>query len=178
MTVAGLTGLSVQTTPRLYDGLRLRIMKLTMAEAGLLPAKWRSTKATLARAGCAGNAGVERVEKRHLRSGCDGLMPRSATPVVLDPQQRTALTALVRADSTPQKLASRARIVLPCADGLDAIPHCREVQGLETPCAQLRQRAEGRFADVLRLACARDMGHLVNRNWAARQSGLADGCKT
>ena len=33
LTAAGLTGLSVQSTQRLYDGLRLRIMKLTMAEA-------------------------------------------------------------------------------------------------------------------------------------------------
>ena len=46
-------------------------------------------------------------------------MPRSATLVVLDRQQRAALTGLVRADSTPQKLAWRARIVLACADGLD-----------------------------------------------------------
>ena len=33
LTVAGLVGLSVQSTQRLYDGLRLRIMELTMAEA-------------------------------------------------------------------------------------------------------------------------------------------------
>ena len=46
-------------------------------------------------------------------------MPRSATPVVLDRQQRAALTGLVRADSTPQKLAWRARIILACADGID-----------------------------------------------------------
>ena len=46
-------------------------------------------------------------------------MPRSATPVVLDRQQRAALTGLVRADSTPQALAWRARIILACADGLD-----------------------------------------------------------
>ena len=46
-------------------------------------------------------------------------MPRSAAPVVLDRQQRATLTSLVRADSTPQKLAWRARIVLACADGLD-----------------------------------------------------------
>lgn len=46
-------------------------------------------------------------------------MPRSATPVVLDRQQRATLTGLVRADSTPQKLAWRARIVLACADGLN-----------------------------------------------------------
>jgi transposase len=38
---------------------------------------------------------------------------------VLDRQQRAALTDLVRADSTPQALAWRARIVLACADGLD-----------------------------------------------------------
>ena len=33
LTAAGLTGLSVQSTQRLYDGLRLRIMELTMTEA-------------------------------------------------------------------------------------------------------------------------------------------------
>ena len=33
LTAAGLTGWSVQSTQRLYDGLRLRIMKLTMEEA-------------------------------------------------------------------------------------------------------------------------------------------------
>ena len=33
LTAAGLVGLSVQSTQRLYDGLRLRIMELTMAEA-------------------------------------------------------------------------------------------------------------------------------------------------
>ena len=33
LTAAGLTGVSVQSTQRLYDGLRLRIMQLTMAEA-------------------------------------------------------------------------------------------------------------------------------------------------
>ena len=33
LTGAGLTGVSVQSTQRLYDGLRLRIMHLTMAEA-------------------------------------------------------------------------------------------------------------------------------------------------
>ena len=36
-------------------------------------------------------------------------MPRSTTPVVLDRQQRAALTGLVRADSTPQRLAWRER---------------------------------------------------------------------
>ncbi len=33
LTAAGLTGVSVQSTQRLYDGLRLRIMELTLAEA-------------------------------------------------------------------------------------------------------------------------------------------------
>ena len=33
LTTSGLTGLSVPSTQRLYDGLRLRIMQLTMAEA-------------------------------------------------------------------------------------------------------------------------------------------------
>ena len=33
LTAAGLAGLSVQSTQRLYDGLRLRIMELTLAEA-------------------------------------------------------------------------------------------------------------------------------------------------
>ena len=33
LTAAGLVGLSVQSTQRLYDGLRLRIMELTLKEA-------------------------------------------------------------------------------------------------------------------------------------------------
>jgi putative transposase len=41
-----------------------------------------------------------------------------ALPIGLSPEQEGALTALVRAHSTPQKLAERARIILLAATGL------------------------------------------------------------
>jgi transposase len=46
-------------------------------------------------------------------------MSRKAAPVVLEESQRAALHELARADSTPQALAFRARIVLACAAGRD-----------------------------------------------------------
>ena len=67
-------------------------------------------------------------------------MPRSATPVVLDCPQRAALTALVRADSTPQKLAWRARIVLACADGLDDTAAARRERTSRVSVGLWRQR--------------------------------------
>jgi hypothetical protein len=42
---------------------------------------------------------------------------RIAAPLDLTTEQRQELTALIRAHSTPQKLAERARIVLLAADG-------------------------------------------------------------
>jgi len=44
---------------------------------------------------------------------------RIAAPLELTTQQRQELTALIRAHSTPQKLAERARIVLLAADGVN-----------------------------------------------------------
>jgi putative transposase len=45
-------------------------------------------------------------------------MPRVAPEIVLDPQTRAELQRLVRAPSTPQALALRARLVLAAAQGL------------------------------------------------------------
>jgi transposase len=46
-------------------------------------------------------------------------MPRPSTPVSLEESQQAALLELVRADTTPQALAFRARLVLACAQGGD-----------------------------------------------------------
>ena len=42
---------------------------------------------------------------------------RIAAPLELTTEQRQELTALIRAHSTPQKLAERARIIILAADG-------------------------------------------------------------
>ena len=44
-------------------------------------------------------------------------MPRPATPIILDDQQRSDLTALARSRTLPHQLVRRAQIVLACADG-------------------------------------------------------------
>ena len=44
-------------------------------------------------------------------------MPRPATPVVLDDQQRSDLTSLAGSRTFPYQLVQRAQIVLACADG-------------------------------------------------------------
>ena len=44
-------------------------------------------------------------------------MPRPATPIVLDDQQRSDLTAVARSRTLPHQLVRRAQIVLACADG-------------------------------------------------------------
>jgi transposase len=67
-------------------------------------------------------------------------MPRSATLVLLDRPQRAALNTLVRADSTPQKLAWRARIVLACADGLDDSAVARRARTSRVSVGLWRQR--------------------------------------
>ena len=45
-------------------------------------------------------------------------MARSAEPIVLSKVERNELDRLVRAHSTPQQLALRARIILLAADGI------------------------------------------------------------
>lgn len=54
----------------------------------------------------------------------------------------------------------------------DAMPDRHEIQRLESPRAQLRQRAEGRFADAFRLARARGKGQLVKRRGRHDESGI------
>ena len=44
---------------------------------------------------------------------------RVAAPVVLDPEQRTALERMARQRSLPLRLVERARIVLLAAEGLE-----------------------------------------------------------
>ena len=54
----------------------------------------------------------------------------------------------------------------------DAMPDRHEIQRLETPRAQLRQRAEGRFADALCLARARGKGKFVKRRGRHHKAGI------
>lgn len=54
-------------------------------------------------------------------------MGRKAAPLELTASQRQELTALIRAHSTPQKLAERARIILLAADGASVIETARQL---------------------------------------------------
>ena len=48
-------------------------------------------------------------------------MPRLATPIVLNQQEQAELERLVRCSSTPQSLASRARIILMAGEGAGVV---------------------------------------------------------
>ena len=50
----------------------------------------------------------------------------AADPVTVLPEQREALERLVRAPSTPQQLALRARMILQAADGMGVRVSARE----------------------------------------------------
>ena len=50
-----------------------------------------------------------------------------AAPVTVLPEQRETLEQLVRAHSTPQQIALRARIILQAADGVGVRPSAREL---------------------------------------------------
>jgi len=52
------------------------------------------------------------------RGAAEGAMARSAEPIVLKEIERDELDRLIRAHSTPQQLALRARIILLAADGI------------------------------------------------------------
>jgi putative transposase len=52
------------------------------------------------------------------RGAAEGAMARSAEPLVLNEIERDELDRLVRAHSTPQQVALRARIILLAADGI------------------------------------------------------------
>jgi putative transposase len=52
------------------------------------------------------------------RGAAEGAMARSADPIVLKEIERDELDRLIRAHSTPQQLALRARIILLAADGI------------------------------------------------------------
>ena len=48
-------------------------------------------------------------------------MSRLATPIVLNQQEQAELERLVRCSSTPQSLASRARIILMAGEGAGVV---------------------------------------------------------
>ena len=52
----------------------------------------------------------------------------AADPVIVEPAQRAALEALVRAHSTSQQLALRARMILQAADDVGVRESARELE--------------------------------------------------
>ena len=54
-------------------------------------------------------------------------MPRRSAPIPLSPEHKYALERLVRAHSTPQQLARRARMILLAHDGLGATQTARQL---------------------------------------------------
>lgn len=72
-------------------------------------------------------------------------MPYKAQPIVLDDETRKVLEARVRATTTPQRDAVRARIILLAADGVSSRRISKEVGMHESHVAMWRQRflAEG-----------------------------------
>ena len=54
-------------------------------------------------------------------------MPRPATPIVLDEQQRADLRSLACSRTLPHRLVQRAQLVLGCADGEPGTAHRRAV---------------------------------------------------
>lgn len=82
-------------------------------------------------------------------------MPMYAPDVVLSPRQRAFLEALVRAPTTPQRYAERARIVLRSADG----QLCVEVAAALGVDAQRVRRWRRRWASAMgMLASAEEQG--------------------
>jgi len=68
---------------------------------------------------------------------------RIAAPLELTKEQRHELTVLIRAHSTPQKLAERARIVLLAADGVSVTGTARELGIWRKTASTWRKRWRG-----------------------------------
>jgi putative transposase len=70
----------------------------------------------------------------------------SADPVTVSPEQRQVLGQLVRARSTPQQLAVRARMILNAADGVGVRESARELgvwpKTVRSWCKRWRQAAD------------------------------------
>ncbi len=71
-------------------------------------------------------------------------MGRRATSIVLSERERTTLTAWVRATSTEQRLAERARIVLAAADGRSSTRIARRLQVRRSTVGKWRRRFAAR----------------------------------
>lgn len=82
-------------------------------------------------------------------------MPFKAQPIVLGDEARADLQARVRATTTPQRDASRARIILLAADGVASRRISKEVGMHELHGAMWRQRFLADALDGLNDAQAR-----------------------
>ncbi|MDE0224804.1 MAG: IS630 family transposase [Gammaproteobacteria bacterium] len=67
-------------------------------------------------------------------------MPRPATPIVLDDQQRSDLTAVARSRTLPHQLVRRAQIVLACADGEPGAAVARRLEVNKNTVVKWRKR--------------------------------------
>ena len=95
----------------------------------------------------------------------------AADPVIVLPAHREVLEALVRAHSTSQQLALRARMILHAADNIGVRESARELDVWPKTVRYWRGRAHRSFLDAALAAILTDKTPVFAIDYASRSAG-------